>query len=61
MENDNFSVALSPLDATIDNRPGGARLRYLKVVSFDKTANSITVKYGGAYRGEYEWVVFSLQ
>ena len=54
MENDVFTVGLYAKNK--DNvRPNGSRLRELNVVSFDKDNSSITVKYGGAYTGEYKW------
>ena len=60
MENDVFTVGLYAKNK--DNvRPNGSRLRELNVVSFDKVNSSITVKYGGAYTGEYKWQISSQQ
>ena len=51
MELDEFTVGLvsRPRDGLV--RPNGDLTRYLNVVDFDKVANTITVKYGGAYSG----------
>lgn len=34
-------------------RPNGDMIRELNVVSYDASARTVTVKYGGAYSGEY--------
>lgn len=59
MEIDEFTVGLvsRPRDGLV--RPNGDLTRYLNVVAFDKVANTITVKYGGAYSGEYKVSVTS--
>ena len=59
MELDEFTVGLvsRPKDGLA--RPNGDLTRYLNVVDFDKVANTITVKYGGAYSGEYKVSVTS--
>lgn len=50
MENENFRVTLLPLDA--ENKK-----KELKLVSIDKTKRTFTVKYGGAYSGEYKFEI----
>ena len=61
MEDDTFTVELEPSvvdDSDSNNaqykRPNGEKTRLLNVVDFDKDANTITVKYGGAYLGTYK-------
>lgn len=54
MENMEWEVMLIPKDPA-DNKP-----RQLKVVSFDKTAKTITVKYAGAYSGVYGFTIKEL-
>ena len=60
MADDTFTVALVPRDPDL-TRPNGDAERPLNVVAFDDTngAPSITVKYGGAYSGVYDWKVSS--
>ena len=60
MATDTFSVALVPRDPDL-TRPNGEAARPLNVVAYDDTngAPSITVKYGGAYSGVYDWTVSS--
>ena len=53
MELDTFTVGLAATD-TDNARPNGDLVRWLNVVDFDKTAKTITVKYGGAYTGKYK-------
>lgn len=49
---DTFSVELVPKNPDL-TRPNGALARPLRVVAQDSATRSITVKYGGAYTGEY--------
>ena len=52
MELDTFFVGLvgtTPEQA----RPNGDMVRWLNVVDFNKNKRTITVKYGGAYSGDY--------
>ena len=60
MSKEDFTVLMVPqeleLSRLIINNDGE---RYLNVVAVDKTAKTITVKYGGAYSGTYEFVIKS--
>jgi hypothetical protein len=58
MELDTFTVGLEP-DKNGVARPNGDFIRWLNVVDFDKAANTITVKYGGAYSGKYKFILES--
>ena len=60
MADDKFTVSLVPRDPDME-RPNGDTERPLNVVAIDDTsgAPSITVKYGGAYSGVYDWKVSS--
>ena len=60
MAGDTFTVSLVPRDPDL-TRPNGEAERPLNVIAFDDTngAPSITVKYGGAYSGVYDWKVRS--
>jgi hypothetical protein len=58
MDTDTFSVSIIPQDPDL-TRPNGDAERPLNVVAVDPSSKSITVKYGGAYSGIYDWVVHS--
>ena len=58
MESDVWTVQLKPTDGSL-TRPNGSLARSLNVVAFNQTERSITVKYGGAYSGFYDWTVSS--
>lgn len=58
MELDTFYVGLVGLKPD-QARPNGDMVRWLNVVDFDKVAKTITVKYGGAYSGNYKWILES--
>lgn len=52
MDNENWEITLIPRDA--ENKR-----KQLKVVAYDKVAKTVTVKYGGAYSGEYNVMIES--
>ena len=52
IDSDSFEVAMVPKNPDL-TRPNGSLARPLRVVAKDSATNSITVKYGGAYSGEY--------
>ena len=52
LDTDEWTVGLVTEDKELA-RPNGDMIRYLNVVEYDKSANTISVKYGGAYSGEY--------
>ena len=58
MPNDSWKVGLMTDDPDLA-RPNGDMVRWLNVVSYDTSANTITVKYGGAYSGKYKIVLES--
>lgn len=58
MDADTFTVGLSTDDPELA-RPNGEMVRWLNVVDYDKAANTITVKYGGAYTGKYKLILES--
>lgn len=53
MDDDTFYVGLVATDEA-NARPNGDMVRWLNVVSYDKVLKTITVKYGGAYSGDYK-------
>jgi len=56
IDSDTFEVAMVPKNPDL-TRPNGSLARPLRVVAKDSATNSITVKYGGAYSGEYSITV----
>ena len=60
MADDKFTVSLVPRNPDL-KRPNGEAERPLNVIDRDNTtgAPSLTVKYGGAYSGVYDWKVSS--
>lgn len=59
--NDNFNGILDKddLDVVFTMQGNDTSTRRLNVVSVNNTANTITVKYGGAYSGYYDITVTS--
>jgi len=62
MTKEDFSVELLPVTLekthlTINN--GGRRP--LNVIGVDTTLKTVTVKYGGAYSGTYDWLIKSVK
>jgi hypothetical protein len=61
MCDDTFSVSIKPITLDTTQLTVSMDARALNVIDSecDDTTGCITVKYGGAYSGEYEWIINS--